>query len=190
MTVNETWLCHYDLETKQQSMEWRHSGSPRPPKLRLQKSTGKILASIFWDQAGILLVDYLPKGQTMNVKYYLSLMAQLNDTLKENAAGRSPRRSWSCTTMPRLTGHLQLRRNWSSWASIVLNTHPILRIWPHRTTICSLDWKTIEWSPFFVRRGIHCCRGGLVGRTIFWFVLSGLQKLEQRAKKCTELRRE
>jgi len=27
--------------------------------------------------------------------------------------------------------------------------------------------KTIESSPFFVRRGGHCCRGDLVGRTTF-----------------------
>ena len=49
---------------------------------------------------------------------------------RENAAGRSPKGSCSCTTMPRLTGHLQPRRNWSTWASSVLITHPILRIWP------------------------------------------------------------
>jgi len=30
MTMDKTWLYHYDPETKQQSMEWRHSGSPRP----------------------------------------------------------------------------------------------------------------------------------------------------------------
>ena len=29
VTVGETWLYHYDPETKQQSVEWRHSGSPR-----------------------------------------------------------------------------------------------------------------------------------------------------------------
>jgi len=32
VTTDETWLYHYDPETKQQSMEWRHSGSPRPKK--------------------------------------------------------------------------------------------------------------------------------------------------------------
>jgi len=26
VTMDETWLYHYDPETKQQSMEWRHSG--------------------------------------------------------------------------------------------------------------------------------------------------------------------
>ena len=28
--MDETWLYHYGPETKQQSMEWRHSGSPCP----------------------------------------------------------------------------------------------------------------------------------------------------------------
>jgi hypothetical protein len=28
--MDETWLYHYDPETKQQSIEWRQSGSHRP----------------------------------------------------------------------------------------------------------------------------------------------------------------
>jgi hypothetical protein len=28
LTKDETWLYHYDPETKKQSMDWRHSGSP------------------------------------------------------------------------------------------------------------------------------------------------------------------
>ena len=47
VTMDETWLCHYDLETKQQTMEWRHSDSPRPKIFRVQKSAGKFLVSIF-----------------------------------------------------------------------------------------------------------------------------------------------
>ena len=60
---------------------------------------------------------------------------------RKNASGRSPIGSCSCTTMPRLTRHLQPRRNWPTWASIFLITHPILRIWPRRTTTCSVDWR-------------------------------------------------
>jgi len=83
VTMDETWLYHYDSETKQQSMEWRHSGVPRLKKFRVQKSAGKVLASIFWDQDGILLIDYHPKGQTINAKYYSSLLVQLKDILKK-----------------------------------------------------------------------------------------------------------
>jgi hypothetical protein len=47
--------------------------------------------------------------------------------------------------------------------------------------------KTIEISLFFVRHRGHCCRGDPVGRIILRVFLNGLQKLEQRAKKCIEL---
>ena len=62
VTMDEAWLYHYDPETKQRSMEWQHSGSPRPKKFQVQKSAGKVLASIFWDQDGILLIDKPSKG--------------------------------------------------------------------------------------------------------------------------------
>jgi len=88
VTMDETWLYRYAPETKQHSMEWRHSGSPRPKKFQVQKSARKLLASIFWDQDGILLIDYLPKGQSINAEYYLSLLVHLKDVLKENRRGK------------------------------------------------------------------------------------------------------
>ena len=91
MTVDETWLYHYDPETKQQPMERRHSGSSRPKKFQVQKFTGKVLSSIFWDQDCILLIDYLPKGQTINAVYYLSVLVQLKDILMEKRRPREGR---------------------------------------------------------------------------------------------------
>ena len=69
---------------------------------------------------------------------------------------------------------------------------PTLFSWSGPVGLPPVPWteKIIEMSPFFVQPG-HRCRGDLVGRTTFWiFFLSGFQKLEQRAKKCIELRRE
>jgi len=122
-------------------MEWQHSGSPRPKIFQVQKSAGKVLASIFWDQDGILLNDYLPKDHTINAEYYSSLLVQMKAILKEKhcGVGRSPRGSCSCVTMPWLTRRLQPRRNWPTWPSNDLITDPILRIWPRRTTACFLD---------------------------------------------------
>jgi len=45
-------------------------------------------ASFFWDEDGILLIDYLPTGQTINAEYYSSLLVQLKDILKEKCRGK------------------------------------------------------------------------------------------------------
>jgi len=137
--MDETWLYHYDLETKQQSVEWWHSGSPCPKKFRVQKSAGKVLALIFWDQDGILLIDYLPKSQTINMEYYSSLLMQLKDILKEKRCGKVTKGILFLHDNALAHWLLQPRRNWPTCASSVFITHPILRIWPHPNATFSLD---------------------------------------------------
>jgi len=60
--MDKTWFYHYDPETKQESMEGRHSGSPRLKTFLAQKSAGKIRNFIFLYQDDILFIDYLSKG--------------------------------------------------------------------------------------------------------------------------------
>jgi len=78
-------------------MTWRQSNNewsggiaahPTPKKFQVQKSTGRVLTSIFLDQDGILVIDYLPKGRTVNAEYYSSLLVQLNDIFKEKRCGK------------------------------------------------------------------------------------------------------
>jgi hypothetical protein len=96
VTTNQSWLYHYDADTKQQSTECRHSGSPRPaPKNSMCKNRMEIFSSRFCgDQDSIPLLYYLPKGQTLNVENYSSLLVQLKYTCifkdKHHSAGRSP----------------------------------------------------------------------------------------------------
>ncbi|GFY10310.1 transposase [Trichonephila clavipes] len=53
VTGDETWVYHHTPESKQQSMQWHHS-----------ISTKKIMASVFWDRLGILLLEFMPPGTT------------------------------------------------------------------------------------------------------------------------------
>lgn len=43
--MEETWVRFYDPETKEKLMEWKHFGSPRTKKFRVQKSAREV----FWD---------------------------------------------------------------------------------------------------------------------------------------------
>jgi hypothetical protein len=121
--MDETWLYHYDPETKHQSMEWRHTGSPRPAtkNSECKNVLEKFSPRFFFGSRRHIQIDNLPMSQTINAEYYSSLLVKLKDILKEKRRGaeRSPMWSCSCTTITRLTRHLQPRRNCLPWASNV-----------------------------------------------------------------------
>ena len=123
-------------------MKWRHSGSP-PPKIMLSAKTRWKCSHLefFGIKTAYSSLIIFQKAELSTRSIIHLCWCNCRTFWRKNAAGRSPRWSCSYTTMPRLTGHLQPRRNWPSWTSSVLITHPILRIWPRRTTTCSLDLK-------------------------------------------------
>jgi [histone H3]-lysine36 N-dimethyltransferase SETMAR len=88
VTVDETWVHHFDPESKQQSKEWRERGSAPPLKFRVVPSAGKLMATIFWDADGILLIDYLERGHTITGVYYAGLIKKLREVIKEKRRGK------------------------------------------------------------------------------------------------------
>ncbi|GFY27883.1 histone-lysine N-methyltransferase SETMAR [Trichonephila clavipes] len=66
VTGDETWVAYVTPESKQQSMEWRHSSSLRKVKFKQTISAQKIMCTVFWDRKGVLLVDFLTRGDTIN----------------------------------------------------------------------------------------------------------------------------
>ena len=56
VTGDETWLHHWNPDTKKESMQWKCPGSPPPKKFRTQPSASKVMAMVFWDSKGIILI--------------------------------------------------------------------------------------------------------------------------------------
>lgn len=88
VTVDETWVHHFDPETKNQSKGWKRPSSPPIKRFKVSASAGKIMASVFWDAEGIIMIDYLSKGETINGEYYASLMKKLREELKNKRRGK------------------------------------------------------------------------------------------------------
>jgi len=133
----------------------------------MQNSAGKVLGSIFWDQDGILLIDYLPKGQTIKAEYYSSLLVQLKDILKEKHRGNVIK------VVLFLHDNAPAYRALATQKKLAYLGFQCLDHPPYSPDLAPSDYhlfpglKKIEKSPFLVRRGGHCCRGDLVGRTTF-----------------------
>lgn len=88
VTGDEVWLFHWDPESKQESMEWREIGANPPLKARTRPSCGKLMATIFWDSKGVLLVDYLEHGATINAAYYCQLLRNLREAIRRKRHGK------------------------------------------------------------------------------------------------------
>jgi histone-lysine N-methyltransferase SETMAR len=82
VTGDETWLHHFDPETKRQSMEWHHTTSPRKKKFKVVASAGKVMATVFWDMHGVILVDIMPTGATINSESYVRTLQKLQKRLR------------------------------------------------------------------------------------------------------------
>jgi|SRR5687768_3191449 len=83
ITMDETWIHYYTPESNRQSAEWLQWGENRPKRPKTQRSAGKVMASIFWDSHGIIIIDYLEKGRTITGEYYVTLLDRLDNAIKE-----------------------------------------------------------------------------------------------------------
>jgi len=87
VTGDETWVHLYDPESKMESMEWRKPGEAPPRKFKVRPSAGKVMATIFWDQRGIIMIDYLQKGSTITGEYYAEVLKQLRAEIVKKMRG-------------------------------------------------------------------------------------------------------
>ena len=73
---------------KKESMQWKRPGSPPPKKFRTQPSAGKVMATVFLDSKGIILIDYKPAGTSITGEYYANVIKQLRVAIKEKRRGK------------------------------------------------------------------------------------------------------
>ena len=55
-------------------MAWHHTTSPRKKKFKVVASAGKVMATVFWDMHGVILVDIMPTGATINSESYVCIL--------------------------------------------------------------------------------------------------------------------
>jgi len=161
---------------------------PAPKKFQVQKFAGKVPISIFWDQDGILLIDYLPKGHTINVEYYYSLLVQLKDILKEKHCRKVTKGVLFLHDNAQAHRALAIQKKLAYLGFQYLH-HP-----PHSPDLAPLDYHLFPG----LKKQLQGCHfssdAEVIAATQTWldgrpseFFLSDLQKLEQRAKKCIGL---
>ncbi|UYV62508.1 hypothetical protein LAZ67_2000896 [Cordylochernes scorpioides] len=86
-TGDESWVHHSTPETKRQSMVWKKPEESASKKAKVTISAGKVMAIVFWDCKGVLLVDYLPPNTTVNAARYCEVLTKLRAAIKSKRPG-------------------------------------------------------------------------------------------------------
>ena len=87
VTVDETKVHCYEPENKAQSRQCLGPGSPRPKKFKTQPSAGKVMATVYLDAKGVIMLYILPKRSTITGVYYANLLDQLRTAIREKRRG-------------------------------------------------------------------------------------------------------
>lgn len=88
VTGDETWIHNWTPESKRKSMVWKGKDEKAPKKAKVVESAGKVMATVFWDSKGVLLIDYLPRGATINAERYCEVLKKLRRAIQNKRRGK------------------------------------------------------------------------------------------------------
>ena len=91
--MDETWIHHFTPESNRQSAEWTAAGESCPKQPKRQTSADKVLASVFCNVQGILLINYLEKGRIIKSKYYIALLVRLKEEINQKTVTNEEEKS-------------------------------------------------------------------------------------------------
>ncbi|UYV61065.1 AGO3 [Cordylochernes scorpioides] len=84
----------YDVETKAQSSQWKLPHEPKPKKARQVRSNVNVLLTVFFDCRGVVHHEFLPQGKTVNKEYYLQVMRNLREAIRQKRPDLWKNKNW------------------------------------------------------------------------------------------------
>jgi histone-lysine N-methyltransferase SETMAR len=88
VTGDENWFYLDEPLSRTDTAEWISKGETIPTRAKHDFRLPKQMATVFWDEEGLLLVEWLPPKQTINSNYYVEIIAKLKDTIKAKRRGK------------------------------------------------------------------------------------------------------
>ncbi|GFR98135.1 histone-lysine N-methyltransferase SETMAR [Elysia marginata] len=189
ITGDETWVHLNTPETKRDSMAWKHPSSPVTKKFKVQRTAAKLIATVFWDAKGVILLYIFHKVSSSMLPNTAALLtASERDAIRRKRPGLLRR----CVVLQHdnATPHsANLTQQWLQrygW-----------EILPH-----SAQNRDLVPSEFHLFGPLKChlgsmafeTEGGLVGESKNWFAhldldffQIGIYSLLSRWKKCIDL---
>jgi hypothetical protein len=78
VTGDKTWVSFVIDNIKKQSKQWMHTHSPNKlKKFKQTLSARKLMAAVFWDRKGVLMVEFMQQGTRITLEVCCKTIKQL-----------------------------------------------------------------------------------------------------------------
>ena len=82
VTGDESWVHHFQPESKRSSTEWKHSTSPTKKKVRDDSISPQGILIVFWDMQEVILQKLQPHNENVNATSYCTTLWELWQTIR------------------------------------------------------------------------------------------------------------
>ncbi len=94
ITRDKSWVFKYDLIKKQADMVWLVPNEQKVKKARKSKSQIKVMATVFFDCRGIILIEWMEKGSMITGQSYIDTMKWLRERVWKKRPSLWRNNSW------------------------------------------------------------------------------------------------
>ena len=129
--------CHSDKTFLQQLMTGDETWvSPCSKKFKSQQSAGKVMVTVFWDSVGVILVDFMSKGTTINSDVYINTLKKLKARMQRVQPALEMSKVLLQHDNARPHTSLKTHEVISSFGWTTISHPQIRQTWHHLTSIC------------------------------------------------------
>jgi hypothetical protein len=82
---DDTWVHHFDPKSKKQSMQWKLTPSEEIQEGAISRKDDGFN---FWDSQGLIKIDFLEQGRTINGTYYADELRRLHQDIARKRRGK------------------------------------------------------------------------------------------------------
>jgi histone-lysine N-methyltransferase SETMAR len=86
--TDESWVHHYQPESKRASVKWKHPNSPSTKKFKVTPPAGKVILTVFWDSQAVLLVHFQKHDENVKSVSYCEVLLTLRDAVRRKRRGK------------------------------------------------------------------------------------------------------
>jgi histone-lysine N-methyltransferase SETMAR len=91
VTGDESWVHHYQPQSKRASMQWEHPNSPVSSTNFKATPSAEVTLAVFWDSQGALLAHFQMRDENVNAVPYCEVLLKLRDAIHRKRPGQLAR---------------------------------------------------------------------------------------------------